>query len=248
MADTPRRLYKSRRYKMIDGVCGGIAEYFDVDPTIVRIVFVIVTIMGGIGFIVYIAGMLLMPWNPDLSAAYQIPGTVPGKSGEQKRFWGIIMILIGALFLMANLGWFAAFDWFHMSWQVAFPVMLIIVGLWFLYVHSRPKSQPYIVTPPPVDPAADPTSSGAASDAGSASAGACAGAVPPYAVRKELRRSLTDKKLFGVCGGLAKYFGVDPTIVRILYVILTLASWGWGLLLYIILAFVIPEENLFTTF
>ncbi len=57
---------------------------------------------------------------------------------------------------------------------------------------------------------------------------------------KRLYRSRSDRQLAGVCGGLADYFGIDPTIVRILFVLLALAG-GPGLIFYIILALVIPE-------
>jgi phage shock protein PspC (stress-responsive transcriptional regulator) len=53
-------------------------------------------------------------------------------------------------------------------------------------------------------------------------------------------KSNTDKRVWGVCGGLARYFDVDPTLVRLLFVVLTLAG-GPGLLLYIVLALVMPE-------
>jgi len=58
---------------------------------------------------------------------------------------------------------------------------------------------------------------------------------------KRLYRSRTDKQLAGVCGGIAEYLNLDPTIVRIVWVILTLAG-GPGLILYIILALIVPEE------
>ena len=57
---------------------------------------------------------------------------------------------------------------------------------------------------------------------------------------KRLYRSRTERQLAGVCGGLAEYFGVDPTIVRVLFIAFALLG-GPGLLLYIILALVIPE-------
>lgn len=53
-------------------------------------------------------------------------------------------------------------------------------------------------------------------------------------MEKKLRKSVADKKLFGVCGGLAEYFGIDPTLVRALFVILALVSFG--IIAYIILA------------
>jgi phage shock protein C len=58
---------------------------------------------------------------------------------------------------------------------------------------------------------------------------------------KRLYRSRKDRVLFGVCGGIAKYFNVDPTIVRIIWVILTFA-YGVGIILYIIMALIIPKE------
>lgn len=58
---------------------------------------------------------------------------------------------------------------------------------------------------------------------------------------KRLTRSRTNRQLAGVCGGLGEYFGVDPTLIRIAFVLVTIFA-GTGLLLYIILALIIPEE------
>lgn len=59
---------------------------------------------------------------------------------------------------------------------------------------------------------------------------------------KKLYRS-NDRKLAGVCGGLGEYLGIDPTLVRVLYVIISLFSTGFpGLIVYLILALVIPNQ------
>lgn len=58
---------------------------------------------------------------------------------------------------------------------------------------------------------------------------------------KKLTRSKTDKKLFGVCGGFAKYLDVDPTILRIIWLLLVVVG-GTGILLYLICALLMPEE------
>ncbi len=55
------RLTKSNNDKMLTGVCGGLAKYFDVDPTWVRIAFVVATLMGGPGLVAYLIGALIMP-------------------------------------------------------------------------------------------------------------------------------------------------------------------------------------------
>lgn len=51
-----------------------------------------------------------------------------------------------------------------------------------------------------------------------------------------------DKKILGVCGGLGDYFSIDPTLIRVLFLI-ALLGFGSGLLLYLILAVIMPEEN-----
>ena len=61
------------------------------------------------------------------------------------------------------------------------------------------------------------------------------------AVKPRLHRSRTDRQIAGVCGGIAEYLKVDPSIVRLVTVIL-LFGWGSGLLAYIICALVLPEE------
>ena len=60
-------------------------------------------------------------------------------------------------------------------------------------------------------------------------------------MEKKLYRSTTDKKLAGVCGGLAEYFGIDSTIVRLILVLAVLFA-GVGVLAYIIAALVMPEK------
>ena len=57
-----------------------------------------------------------------------------------------------------------------------------------------------------------------------------------------LRRSRSDRRIAGVCGGLAAYFGTDPTIIRIIFVLLALPGGLPGTLLYLILWLVMPEE------
>ncbi|MEO7067044.1 MAG: PspC domain-containing protein [Rhodanobacter sp.] len=59
-------------------------------------------------------------------------------------------------------------------------------------------------------------------------------------MEKRLMRSRTDRTLAGVCGGVAEYFGWDPTLVRVAWIILTLLG-GSGILLYLIMWVVMPE-------
>ena len=61
-------------------------------------------------------------------------------------------------------------------------------------------------------------------------------------VRGRIHRSTVDRKFAGVCGGIAEWLGVDPTIVRLAWILLTL-GWGTGVLLYIALAVALPVDS-----
>ena len=65
MASEPKKLYRSRSSRMISGVCGGLAEYMNLDPVVVRLIFVITAIFGAsIGFWVYIIMWIAVPEQP----------------------------------------------------------------------------------------------------------------------------------------------------------------------------------------
>jgi len=60
---------------------------------------------------------------------------------------------------------------------------------------------------------------------------------------RKLTKSLHDKKIAGVCGGIADYFGVDATLIRVGYILLSIFSAGFpAIVVYIILAFVMPDN------
>ena len=59
-----KKLYRSRSNRMIAGVCAGVADYFNVDPTIVRLIFVLVGLAGGPGLILYIIMAIVVPEEP----------------------------------------------------------------------------------------------------------------------------------------------------------------------------------------
>lgn len=61
---------------------------------------------------------------------------------------------------------------------------------------------------------------------------------------KKLYKSSTDKKIFGVCAGVANFFNIDPTIVRVIYAAVAFFTTGIPFtLLYLLLAFILPEDN-----
>lgn len=61
-----KKLYKSRDNKKLDGVCAGVGEYFDIDPTLVRLAWVFVTLFAGAGLLAYIIAALVIPRKPEM--------------------------------------------------------------------------------------------------------------------------------------------------------------------------------------
>ena len=78
-----KKLYKSRKNKVVDGVCGGIAEYLDVDPVLIRLIAVLFFFTGGATLIAYIVGMIIMPNQPLQGSANA--DSVPAPSGGTGR-------------------------------------------------------------------------------------------------------------------------------------------------------------------
>ena len=65
MSTPYRKLYRSRADRMLFGVCGGLGDYFGVDPTAVRLLFILAAILGGNGLLAYLIVALLVPLEPE---------------------------------------------------------------------------------------------------------------------------------------------------------------------------------------
>ena len=60
-----KKLYRSRDKKLICGVCAGIGEYFNIDPTVIRLAFALFSCMGGSGILAYLMASVIMPPKPE---------------------------------------------------------------------------------------------------------------------------------------------------------------------------------------
>ena len=242
-----KRLYKSRTDRMIDGVCGGVAEYLGVDPVLIRIAFLLLVFAGGIGVVVYLIGMLLMPAGsvpltpapnasaapdagapatPDVTPSAIPAGTSPSpvrSTDSTARIIGIGFVVLGGILLLGNLGISFWEHWWGFSWSALGPILVIVAGVALILRSPR---------------------TGAASAIPAQGAGAPDAGVNAASGTGHLYRSRLDRKLLGICGGLGVYLAVDPTILRLLFVISAIASFGGTILLYLITAIIIPAEPL----
>ena len=73
MSNQYQNLYRSRENRMLGGVCGGLGEYFDIDPTLVRVLFVFGAFLGipGALLLVYLVMLILVPQQPQLASEVQ---------------------------------------------------------------------------------------------------------------------------------------------------------------------------------
>jgi len=215
-----KRLYKSRRDRIIDGVCGGIGEYLGIDPTIIRIIFLLLFFVGGAGLILYIAGMLIIPVNPEHEETVEVKTEKRTAPGRGILFiLGLFLVLIGLGLLLENFGW-PVWHFLKVSFNFVLPIFIIIVGIFLIVTYFSSKREEVREHKSESEQAKTETE----------------GSV------KRLFRSRKNRMIFGVCGGLGEYLNTDPTIVRILWVILAISSFGIAILLYLIMAIIVPEE------
>lgn len=126
-----KKLHRSRQNKVIAGVAGGLADYYEIDPVLIRVLFIISVFFSyGTGVIAYIILWIIVP-QKTLKLNMNEEGTIetpisPDNTKERKMFLGIVLIIIGGLFLLKNL---LPFIDFHFVW----PMFLIIIGGFILY-------------------------------------------------------------------------------------------------------------------
>lgn len=146
-----KRLYKSRKDKVISGICGGIGEYFGIDPVLIRVIAVLLFFFGGVGVIAYIVGMIIIPAEPlqaDNNEKEEIEKKEAPKEKEPSEYKhtdtgaliiGIVFLIAGFMFLMRN---FNFFD-FHFWWirdQIRlffWPGILVALGVLLVLKGSK---------------------------------------------------------------------------------------------------------------
>lgn len=112
-----RRLYRTRSQKVVAGVCGGLGEYFAIDPVWFRIGFVVLAIGGGSGILIYLLMWLIVPPQPD---GYVAPETGRG-SVTGVAVIGVVFMIVGTIALVNTAApWLGQYVW---------PVVLVMGGL-----------------------------------------------------------------------------------------------------------------------
>ncbi len=212
---TDRKLYRSLSDKWVGGVCGGLGDYFGVDVTVIRIVYVIIALISMpvglfVGAITYAVSMFIIPRNPDEISLMDTQELAEEESGLEHEVqsngmvWGIVMILLALAMLT-----YSDLHPFH-HWNVLMSILPILIVAGGVYVMF--KYRPDVME-----------------------------RIKEFSGERRLYRLESDKKLFGVCGGLADSFGIDATLVRLGWALGTMMSGFFpGVVIYLVMAYILP--------
>jgi len=144
-----KRIYRSTSDKVIGGVCGGLGEYFGIDPTWVRVLFVLSLFAEGVGLLAYLIGWIVIPKEPEFAATAtpaegetmnsQQSAVSQNATGEQKPrgagfLPGVILVILGMIFLFDRV-----FYWFDFDY--VWPMVIIGVGVILIYRATTPKAE-----------------------------------------------------------------------------------------------------------
>ncbi|MEZ4863184.1 MAG: PspC domain-containing protein [Caldilineaceae bacterium] len=233
-------LFRHPTDKMIGGVCGGLADYLKWDPALVRIVWLGATIAtGGGGLLAYLVLWGLLPVGTTQSGQQR-----PAAFAINERNIGrvaVVLIGLGGLWLLSNLG---ILPWlWHAFWAIVglffWPALLIGIGYLLLKGsgnaqlnlnlgewQSRFQNRMSSVRMPRGENFKENLNQARS--------------------RITLKRSRSDRLFLGVCGGLGQRLGLDANLIRLLWAAFAVGTGGMGLLLYVILGLLLPEESVAT--
>jgi phage shock protein PspC (stress-responsive transcriptional regulator) len=193
------------------------AEYFKVDPTVVRVLWVLSVFAGGLGLLAYAASWILVPENREgirssERSASQQQETRAASPVQQNLFWGVVLVLMGSVMFLDDM------EFLRLRWlvrtipgDVVWPMLLIASGA-VLVASARPDSPPR------------------------------SGTAPEAEAGRSFRRVHSRRKVWGVCAGLGEMLGVDVSIVRLLWVLVTFVSVPVGVVTYVMVGLLAADE------
>lgn len=202
-----KRLNRSRKNSIIGGVCGGLGDYFGLDPVLIRIVWLILIVFGGMGLLLYLIAWIIIPLQIPEEIAMAKAKDKEEDTGAGRFWWGLVLMVIGVIL------WGSQYNLVH--WPVIpgiryysrdlVPLAMVLIGIYILYNFGHQPQGAELVS------------------------------------GRRLFRSRDDQKVAGVCAGIADYFNVDPTLIRVLWVV-GCFFYGVTVLLYITLLFILPYK------
>jgi len=135
-----KKLYRSDTNKVISGVCGGLGDYFDIDPVLVRVITVILALAHGVAIVAYVVAWIIVPKRESLvETSASVESVDPSAPRQYDSSWrkylpGLVLIGLGAILLIRE-----NFYWF--DWSEFWPVMLILAGLALMFCRGKQRRE-----------------------------------------------------------------------------------------------------------
>jgi phage shock protein C len=155
------RLYRSNTNRIIWGVCGGIAEYFNIDPVIIRIIAILLIFANGFGVIAYIIMAIIVPrrssksdtpeetikenveeikqtatqWGEEIRSTFSKEGQQPPHPATHTRglfVLGVVLLALGVILLLNSL-----FPVWWLNWKYLWPIIIIAISLLIIFSSRR---------------------------------------------------------------------------------------------------------------
>lgn len=135
MSYSGRKLYRSRKQRIIGGVCGGIGEYFGVDPVLIRLAWVLFCLVWGAGLLFYLIAWIIIPRAPDYVDVQSIPPGSPPPPASQSGphttgypgIFTIVLAVFGALLVISGISTLIS-PFFSSLSAYSLPATLIVLG------------------------------------------------------------------------------------------------------------------------
>jgi phage shock protein PspC (stress-responsive transcriptional regulator) len=230
-------LYRHPQDRLLGGVCGGLGDLMGWDANLVRILWVVVTLAtGGGGVLAYLVLWALLPVGT--STEGQVRPAALSLNEQSLGRAAIVLIGLGVLWLLANVGilpWLWGAFW-RVTSLIFWPALLIGAGYLLLRYTGKGEwnlNWNWRGTKDRVQSSVN-------------------GAMPTKESMKQnlrsarerfpLKRSRTDRIFMGVCGGMGQRMGIDANLVRLVWAAFSVGSIGMGVLIYVVLGLVLPEE------
>ena len=122
-----KRLYRSTEQKVIGGVCGGLGEYLNLDPSLIRIFTVLLFFASGVGILAYVIAWVIIPKRPyDI----EVIQTERESSSWHKYLPGLILVGIGLILLIRE-------SWYWFDFQMFWPGLLVLAGLFLIFARRK---------------------------------------------------------------------------------------------------------------
>ena len=131
-----RRLHRSRTNHIVGGVCGGLGDYFDLDPVVVRLIWLILILPGGVGLFLYPIAWVIIPVESESDQQEESESTVHTRG---RLWWGLALVLMG-VFLWGSQNYaihWPTIPWVHLHSRDFVPFILMLVGAYLLLAFGR---------------------------------------------------------------------------------------------------------------